>query len=54
MFLEWGRFMSIAAFVLNLSHPAYQFDEEKELLCEKVVQDHISVGQKKPLDGASA
>jgi hypothetical protein len=49
-----GRFMSIAAFVLNISNPAYQFDEVKELLSEKIQPDQISVGQKKPLDVASA
>jgi hypothetical protein len=46
--------MSIAAFVLNISNPAYQFDEVKELLGEKIQQHQISVGQKKPLDVAFA
>jgi hypothetical protein len=46
--------MSITAFVLNISNPAYQFDEVKELLSEKIQQDQISVGQNKPLDVASA
>lgn len=37
-----SRFMSITALVLNFSNPAYQFDAEKELLGEKMVQEDAS------------
>jgi hypothetical protein len=34
--------MSITALVLNFSNPAYQFNEGKELLVEKTVQEDAS------------
>ena len=45
--------MSITAFILILSNPAYQFDQTKELLGEKFGQGQ-SVSPNKPLDEASA